>query len=197
MTYSRIQASKLLNASEFELFAASRVDIVKALTAARLRRKIRRTRNLRDKFQDLLKRQTLATRARTGSKTGASGIANQRTRQKMELFKEVLQRLEKHLAQIEAAEARAAKQKAAVQHRLALSRKRRADAAKAATLGPKTSAKAPATPPDRVTKGPRPTSESARSAQSKMQFRIAGQQAIRGHVGARGRRNQAKRDNRG
>lgn len=197
MSYTRPQARKLLKTAEFELFAASRADAVSAFTAARLRGKIRRTRNLRDKFQDLLKRQRLATRARTGTKAGASGVANQRTRQKMELFAEVLKRFEKRLAQIEVAEARAASQKTAMKLRLALSRKRRADAVRAAARRLKTSAKAPAKPPGPVTKGPRHTRESARSAQSTAQFRIAGQQAIRGHVAAKGRRNQAKRDNRG
>ena len=107
MTYTLVQAGKLLNVSEFALFAASRADAMKTHTAARLRAKVRRARTLRDKFRDLLKRQRLATRSRTGNKAGANGAANQRTRQKAELFAEVLQRFEKRLAQVEAAEARA------------------------------------------------------------------------------------------
>lgn len=197
MAYTPAQAVKLLNAGEFALFAASRADALKTHTAARLRAKVRRARALRDKFRDLLKRQRLATRTRTGSKAGVSGVANQRTRQKAEVLAEVLQRFEKRLAQVEAAEARAARTKAAVQARVALSRKRRADAARVATRQPSTSAKAPAKPPDRVTQVLRSTTESARSAQHAMQFNIAGQQAVRGHVSAKGRRNQAKRDKRG
>ncbi|MBL0143604.1 MAG: hypothetical protein IPP91_16210 [Betaproteobacteria bacterium] len=197
MAYTTAQAGKLLNASEFALFAASRASDLKTLTTARLRAKLKRARALRDKFRDLFKRQRLATRARTGSKAGLSGAANQRTRQKAEVFTEVLQRFEKRLAQLEAAESRAARTKAAAQARLVLSRKRRADAAKVATRQPRTSSKAPAKPPRRVTTGPQPTTERARSARYAMQANVAGQQAIRGHVSTKGRRNQAKRDNRG
>jgi hypothetical protein len=197
VTYNTAQASKLLNASEFRLFAASRSDALKTLTAARLRGKIKRARTLRDKFRDLFKRQTLATRARTRSKSGASGVANQRTRQKAEVFTEVLQRFGKRLAQVEAAEARAVSAKGAAQGRLALSRKRRAHAAKIAAQQPRTSSKAPARLSGRATRAPQPTTERARSAQHAMHFNIAGQQAIRAHVRARGRRNQTKRDSRG
>lgn len=191
------KSASCLSASEFKLFATSRADAVTTLTAARLRGKIKRARTLRDKFRDLLKRQRLATRARTGSKAGTSGVANQRTRQKAEVFTEVLQRFEKRLVVVQAAEARTARKKAAVQARLILSKKRRADAAEVAMRQPETSSKAPAKRPGRVvTKGPRPTSESAYSAQHAMKFKLAGQQAIHGHVSARGRRNQAKRDSR-
>lgn len=192
-----MQAGKLLNESEFALFAASRAGVLNTLTKAGLAGKIRRARSLRDKYRDLLKRQRLATRTRTGSKAGVSGVANQRTRQKAEIFAQVLQRLEKRLAQVEAAEARAASRKASAQTRSALSRKRRADAAKLAARRRTTSPKAPAKSPSRITQGPQPTAESARSARHAMQFKVAGQQAIHGHVSARGRRNQAKRDSRG
>lgn len=194
MAYTRAQAGKLLNASESGLLAASRANALKALTTTRLRAKVKRARALRDKFRDLFKRQKLATRARTGSKLGVDGVANLRTRQKAEIFTEMLQRFEKRLAQVEVAEARAAS--AAVQARAALSRKRRAGAATAAARQPGTRSKPRARPADRLAKGPRPTTESARSARHAMHFNIAGQQAIRGHVSARGRRNQAKHDKR-
>lgn len=192
-----MQAGKLLNESEFALFAASRAGVLNTLTKAGLAGKIRRARSLRDKYRDLLKRQRLATRTRTGSKAGVSGVANQRTRQKAEIFAQVLQRLEKRLAQVEAAEARAASRKASAQTRSALSRKRRADAAKLAARRRTTSPKAPAKSPSRSTKGPQPTAESARSTRHAMKFKAAGQQAVHSHVSARGRRNQAKRDSRG
>jgi hypothetical protein len=197
LSYTHTQVGKLLSASEFDLFAISRPGPIMSLTATRLHRNIRRARTLRDKYRDLLARQRLATRARTGSKAGTSGLANQRTKQKAEVFTEVLQRFEKRLVVVEAAEARAARKKAVAQARMVLSRKRRADATKVAMRQPKTGSKAPAKRPRRaVTKGPRPTSESARSAQHAMKFKTAGQQAIHSHIGARGRRNQAKRDSR-
>jgi hypothetical protein len=196
MTYTTAQAGKLLNVRDFALFSASRADAVKTLTAARLRAKVKRARTMRDKFRDLFKRQSLAARSRTGSKTGASGAANQRTRQKAELFSEVLQRFEKRLAQVEAAEARAARARELVQARLMLSKRRRADADEAARRQPRISSKAPARPPGTVPKRLQPDTESARSARHAMQFNAAGQQAIRGHVSAKGRRTQAKRDGR-
>ena len=56
-----MQAGKLLNESEFALFAASRAGVLNTLTKAGLAGKIRRARSLRDKYRDLLKRQRLAT----------------------------------------------------------------------------------------------------------------------------------------
>ncbi|MEO8848763.1 MAG: hypothetical protein ABI440_09075 [Casimicrobiaceae bacterium] len=191
MAHTRAQAAKLLNRSELELFAESRADVVKTLTAARLRGKIRRTRNLRDKFQDLFKRQRLATRARTGSKVGTSGVANQRTDQKLELFADMLQRFEKRLAQLAAAEAAAAKKKAAAQRKRVLMSKRRAVAARSSGKG----LKADVVPRGGTSGAPYHADESARRAQTAMRFKVAGQQSIRGHVSAKGRRNQAKRDN--
>lgn len=196
MTHTLAQAGKPLNVGEFALFSASRADALKTHTAARLRAKVRRARTLRDKFRDLLKRQRLATRSRTGSKAGASGAANQRTKQKAELFADVLQRFEKRLAQVEAAEARAARAKARVQAHLMLARKRRADAATVAGRQARVSSKAPAKRPGTARKGWQP-SESAPSVRHKMQLDAAGQKAIRGHVSAKGRRAQAKRDGRG
>lgn len=79
MATTLIQARKLLTAAELDVFAASRAEALKALTAVQLRGKIKRSRTLRDKYQDLLRRQKVATRGRTGSKAGTSGVANERT----------------------------------------------------------------------------------------------------------------------
>jgi hypothetical protein len=199
MAYTRAQVRKLLNAGEIEIFESSRAEAVKELNALRLIVKVKRARTLRDKYRDLLKRQRLATRARTGSKAGNSGDANQRTREKAEVFTEILERLEKRLALVEATEARAAKKESAERARLALAKKRAADAARAA----KRKAVAGSTTAVQKTvgatrkKGPQPTTESARSARGVMQFKVAGQQRIRAHVAAKGRRSQAKRDGRG
>jgi hypothetical protein len=190
-----LQAGKLLNESEFALFAASRAHVLRTLTSARLLAKIQRTRALRDKYRELPKRQQLVTRARTGSKAATRGA--DRTNQKAQLLTQVLQRFENRLAQIKAAEARAGGKKATVQAREAVSRKQHPHAAKSAAQRAKASAKTPARRGGRATQGLQATSESARSARHAMQFKIAGQQAIHAHVSARGRRNQAKRDSRG
>ncbi|MGE0799590.1 MAG: hypothetical protein AB7G13_02290 [Lautropia sp.] len=102
------KARKLSTAAEFELFSASTSEVLKSLTAAKLRGKVRRARTLRDKYTDLLRRQRLATRSATATKRGNSGIANARTEQKAELFGQVLARFDARLATVEAAERKAA-----------------------------------------------------------------------------------------
>lgn len=195
MATTLIQARKLLTAAELELFALSRGDDLKALTAVQLRGKVRRSRTLRDKYQDLHRRQRVASRGRTGSKSGTGGVANERTAQKAQVFAEVLGRFEQRLAQLEAAAARAAQKAAAAKARLALLEQRRARAAAGTARKPPRSANAPAKVPV-APGGLGPTSERARVARHAMQPKIAGQQKVHAHVAARGRRTQAKRDSR-
>ena len=103
MAYNRIQAGRLLAAAELPVFEASLGEPLAALTAAKLRVLIKRARTMRDKAQDLLQRQRVATRGRTGSKGGTSGAANERTAQKARALNEALTRFEHRLAQLEAA----------------------------------------------------------------------------------------------
>ena len=222
MAYNRTQVHALLNATERDLFEASLAAYVKALTATQLRGKINRTRALRDKYRDLLRRQKLATRGRTGNKMGVSGAANQRTEQKAVVLAEVLQRYEKRALQLDAAQARAAEKTAAAAARLELQKERsaartrpaaKAPAKKAATVKPpaaslkqasgqlasaptqgkRTRAKVTAADP----RGLGPTSESARAMRPAKQQEQSGSQRIQGHVGTQVRRGQAKRDSRG
>jgi hypothetical protein len=108
MAYNRTQVRELLNASERELFEASLATPIRALSAAQLRSRIGRTRTLRDKYRDLLQRQKIATRGRTGSKTGTTGLANQRTDKKAAVLAEVLGRYEARQARLDASARRAA-----------------------------------------------------------------------------------------
>lgn len=108
MAYNRTQVRSLLNATELDIFELSLAVNVKSLTAAQLRGKIVRTRTLRDKYVDLLRRQKIATRGRTGSKTGATGLANQRTEEKSVVLAEVLGRFEKRMQEIDNAQTRLA-----------------------------------------------------------------------------------------
>lgn len=196
MAYNRIQAARLLSKGEMEVFASSLAERLSSLTAARLRVMIRRTRALRDKSRDLLRRQRLETRSRTGSKSGPTGGANQRTAEKAQAFAEVLKRFETRLARVEAAEKLAVRKAASARSRLTLAKKRGADTAKAAARRQQVSPKAPA---ERLSPGPGalgPTNESARAARHAMQFKASGSRAIQGHVSSLGRRNQAKRDKR-
>ena len=109
MAYTLIQARKLLSSAELTVFEASRPKPLGELSPARLRSMVERTRKLRDKYQDLYRRQTVATRTAPASKRSATGGDNQRTRQKAELFGEVLARYEAELKRVDAAAKAAAK----------------------------------------------------------------------------------------
>ncbi|MFA4914009.1 MAG: hypothetical protein EOO27_19310 [Comamonadaceae bacterium] len=114
MTYGRTEAKKLLTVAELELFDAGRSTAIRKLTKPELRSKLERSRKIRDKYRDLFRRQRLAIRAEVGSKAGAKGQANDRTRQKEEIFAESVVRFETRIKEVEAAEdkefARACKQ---------------------------------------------------------------------------------------
>ena len=107
MAYNRIQARRLLAATELPLFEASLSDTLGALPEARSRALIKRARIMRDKAQDLLRRQRVATRGRTGNKGGTTGAANERTAQKVQALSEALTRLESRLSKLDAATERA------------------------------------------------------------------------------------------
>lgn len=215
MAYNRLQAARLLGAGELPVFEASLGSTLGTLTAAQLRAMIRRARTMRDKAQDLHRRQRVATRARTGSKAGASGAANQRTVQKQQALDEALKRFEQRLAQLEAAVLRAAAKTAKARERAAADR---AGAAAKATKAAKMpavpkgklpakpvpqakraarSAKAPSAGPSPAGSGLPPASNGARAKEALQRRQLTGSQAIHTHVGARGRRHQARRDAKG
>ena len=112
MAVTRDQASRLLSESEMSLFSDSRNPTLRSFSARELTRRIERARKLRDKSRDLLQRQRLGSRKRTGSKGGATGDANERTARKGEVFDDILQRFESRLQEVqrsdEAASGRAA-----------------------------------------------------------------------------------------
>lgn len=190
MAYNRIQAGKLLTAGEMDLFLSSLDDRIAAASPARLRAKIVRARNQRDKFRDLYRRQRLETRGRTGRKGGRSGNANERTASKAQVFSETLQRFEKRLARLEAAHRTDRGKPVRATSSGALVRKKRA----AAAASPKAPRRGHTTATGAT---PGPTSERARVARHQMKFLAAGNRAVQGHVSSQGRRNQAKRDLRG
>lgn len=102
MAYTLTQARGLLTAAELAIFDQSRAGPIKALTAARLRGKVERARALRDKYRDLYRRQTVATRSAPASRRAAAGGDNERTQNKATVFTEVLERFETRLAQLDA-----------------------------------------------------------------------------------------------
>lgn len=101
MPYTRNEAKKLLTATELEIFDAGRTTEIRKLTKPELRKNLERSRRLRDKYHDLFRRQRLAIRAESGSKSGISGSANQRTQQKEEIFAEAVGRFKERILQVE------------------------------------------------------------------------------------------------
>lgn len=103
MPITRDKASRVLTATEMGLFTDSRSSAVRALGEKALVSRVDRSRKLRDKSRDLLQRQKLKSRENTGSKLGASGVANQRTATKGEILDDILQRFESRLQEVQAA----------------------------------------------------------------------------------------------
>jgi hypothetical protein len=221
MPFNRNHVRAFLARTEIDLFESSLGAELKALSAADVQRRVERTRKLRDKYHDLLRRQKLATRARTGSKTGSSGEDNERTAKKAKAFDETLARFEtqaKHLAA--ATKKAAAKSKspakaartaktaakpparsprlvpAAVMLREVLEKKRAAEALALASR-PKRSHKAPALPPAAPIGGVGATPPDVRAAAVASRLDQSGMARIQGHTGSKVRIAQAKRDQRG
>ncbi|MBP6796953.1 MAG: hypothetical protein KA124_02540 [Luteimonas sp.] len=94
MPITRAKATQLLNKREMALYDDSRVNALRKLDAKALASRIPRARDARDRARDLLRTQKLSSRARTGSKRGTSGTANQRSKDKAELMADILKRFE-------------------------------------------------------------------------------------------------------
>lgn len=204
MAYTRSDAVKLLNAAEMVLFDAARRDSIGSLTPRALKGKIERTRRLRDKYRDLFQRQRLDTRARTGTKLGRSGAANQRTKEKAALLAEVLERYQARLAYVEEAEKRAALKAAQARAKAdrAAASKAAAKARAAKAKRPAKSPKAPAAKPLAGASLVGPVGRTgfmnprAKGVDTKRQLHSSRGTVIQAHLRAAGRRNQAKRDRR-
>jgi len=226
MPYDRVHTRSLLSAAETKLFESSLGASCKALGIADLHRRIERTRKLRDKSRDLLQRQKLATRARTGTKRGVNGHANQRTAEKAAALAEVLKRFEaevharqtlqrgatkgvttrKAAAPAKGPTKTKASVKTALAHRRqrsaasvlsdALVKKHAADEARIATAKPARSAKAPAIYEETAPGGARPTKPLARAHAISSRLADSNLPHIQGHTSAQVRRSQAKRDRR-
>jgi len=136
MAFNRRQARPLCTDTEYALFTASLADAIGDLTPAQLRSKLERARRARDKYRDLVKRQRLANRTRTGTKKGNRPETNARTAEKAQLFAEALARFEARSSKLAATAEREAK-RAAAERTLAAqpAKRRKAGAARATALG--------------------------------------------------------------
>jgi hypothetical protein len=190
MPNERATARKLLSSAEFELFEASRRDGICVLSAAELKRKVERTRRLRDKYRDLYKRQRLAIRDLTGTKRGNSGAANARTKEKAAIFQELLTRFQVRYDRMTAPPKPAAKKPP-----------RKAVKKAGSARGPLRNV-SPKAPASMAAAAGAPIgsggfmSPRAKQAQVRMQVHKSRGVSINAHTRAQGRRNQAKRDRR-
>lgn len=107
-TFTRQQAESLLSSAEMELFNDSRINSLRQLSASELQQRIERTRELRDRARDLAQRQQLASQEETGHKRGTSGVANQRSKDKVPMMVDILRRFEGQLEVTAAREAEGA-----------------------------------------------------------------------------------------
>lgn len=196
MAYNRHHARGLLSASELPLFESSVGETLTGLSAAQLRQKFKRACDLRDKYRDLLRRQKLATRDRTGTKLGLQGNDNLRTEKKAKVFEEVQQRIKDRLDKLAAAEAREASREEDARAKAA-TRKPRVAPSKviaAKKSSKKRAAAVPATKSSKAKVGL--TSEAANAAARRSQLAGSRTKVIQSHIAAQGRRQQAVRDKR-
>jgi hypothetical protein len=170
----RIEARRLSSSREWDLILSSLSPSLQAHSAARLKSKISRARNLRDKYQDLYRRQKIASRSRmTGTPYER---LNLRTFRKKQMFGEAITRLRRQLASV-SAPARTS---------------RRVSGRK-----PKTTRTA-SVYSRRLANDRRKTSLKSRAASPElpktMKLKAAGYRRRQTHVAASGRRRQARRD---
>ena len=111
MSFTLRQVKPLLTKPELELFEASRAGPIRGLTARQLDSKLRRARALRDKYRDVYRRQTVATRSGPAAQRASKGGENARTQVKADVMAEVLTRFEAQLAKVEAKAAQPAVKK--------------------------------------------------------------------------------------
>ena len=133
MAVTRAKATSLLNAAEMGLYDDSRANALRGHSEAKLARLVTRARTARDRARDLEKRQRLASRSTTGSKSGRSGQANARTGEKAELLADILKRLEAQHRDTAKAEKAAGRDKAKAAKSAATAKAKTATAAKRAT----------------------------------------------------------------
>src|SRR5690606_22801054 len=159
MPITRAKASRLLNQKEMALYDDSRINGLRALDAKALASRITRARTAPDRARDLVQKHKLASRARTGSKRGTSGQANQRSKDKAEVMTDILKRSDGRLKAVERAAGRPPAQARATPAKTARAAKRTAAKPAAGTAAKKTvkktakKAATPATPAKRPAAG--------------------------------------------
>jgi hypothetical protein len=160
------------------LISSSLPPALQTLSAARLKSKIARARKLRDKYQDLYRRQKI------GSKSRMTGLPyerlNVRTLRKKQMFGEAITRLRHQLAKVSSPAKTSARVSA---------RKR------TATAVPRASSRR-GLPNDRLRRSLKGRASSPESLKTSKLRTAAGYKRRQTHAAASARRRQAKRDSR-
>jgi hypothetical protein len=186
VAHTKTAARKLATQAEWALLEVSFPPQLKDITPGRLKQKITRARKLQDKYRDLARQQRGEARGKRQVKGTRAAAGNANTVIKQEIFTEARERFEAQLAKLEAKAAKelarkeAAAEKKAAKSAKAAARKTGAATKRAATKATTTARKA--------------VSKASRGARKAAVFTRTSSAKHKGHVGARGRRNQARRD---
>ncbi len=166
----------LFRQSEWELLRTSRPGRLKSLTKARVKLQLKRARKLAVKYRDLTRDHRRSEKKEPRHKNDES-IADRRAKRKSRLATDASRRFEKRLADLE---------KESAGHRQTKNRKTTSVKRKGMVVQQEAVRKAN----QRLGAGGRqsPAQKNTR------QLQLKGAKAIQGHIRARGRRHQARRD---
>lgn len=106
-TYSLKQVTPLLNKDELGLFQDSRRGAIGQFSARQIESRLKRSRDLRDKYRDVYRRQTVDTRTGPAGARHPHGGENARTLNKADVLADVVERFDAQHAKLQlAAQAR-------------------------------------------------------------------------------------------
>lgn len=207
MTISKPAARKLATQVEWTLLESSYAPLLKEITLGRLKQKVTRARKLQDKYRDLSRQQRGEARGKRQARSTRAAAGNDNTVNKQLMFSEALERFEAQLGRLEAKAAKetARAEKAKAKRAPAATRKTAKKAAKKpAKKSAKKSARQASTNAKRNSASKvagkkaamKRVSKLARGVRKQSKLDRTGAIAHQGHVGSRGRRNQARRDSR-
>lgn len=175
MAMMRVQDRALLTATELALIESSESSRISAYSPAQLNDRIARARRFWDKYRDLARQQQRRTK-KSRQRGHPQPSSNVRTERKAQVFAGALERFEQCLAQLTREE-----------------RRRFRPQAKPITKGPRRPvAQREAT--RRKKQQRQAANEAALAPRIARQFQKSKMRAIQGHISARGKRRQGKRD---
>ncbi len=191
MAQTKATARKLATQAEWTLLEQSFPPLLKDITPGRLKQKVTRARKLQDKYRDLSRQQRGEARGKRRVKGTRPAAGNTNTVTKHEIFAEALERFEAQLAKLEAKAAKelARKEKTAEKSASRVAKSAKGSARKKGAATKRATASATALSRKAVSK-------SSRGARKAAEFTRTSSNKHQGHVGARGRRRQARRDSR-